>query len=597
MARERLPTALSTLAAGIALLALVLLVHGFLPGLVNDGPWNYLLEGDMRCLREMGTEALSSWCNWYGIPRGYPFLSSGPIVWTGWALMYGTGMGSYPAFLITSAGFDAIALAGGYGLMRMLGAGRAVALGTATAYLIAPTTVGMGAFGGTFTGFALLPAYALADLAAMRAVAKGGGRLVAAAIAGYALVRTFALFLDGYSFVVSALLSTLLWLQWLVREPVDGRRRALGAATLIGSNLVAFVLYTLYTPDFHAANPLEIFRSMGLDVTTLVLPTNWLWGPDVVGATRDYAGLWGDGSNAAFNYVGIACVALAVLAVLTRFRERHVAAFAAAGLIALVLALGPSLKIGETRPVPAGIPTYESYLMPAGTAAIDFPWDGLFTGLPGLEDMRAVYRWSGLVRLALIVLAGLAIDRLARTPRRRVLAGVLAAVAVAEIAPNVPRLLDGYRAHYENRAELNADVVRDLERATERGERAFFLSTDGSYIDYLANYLAPTMEVRAFNAGGDKNSALAQAAWPAPVVVMANPARTPDDVLNALTSGGVGVVIAPYFHLRGATYAWPPGDAERTAAQRAFAPILEDPRFDVERYPWFATVRLRRSNR
>ena len=36
--------------------------------------------------------------------------------------------------------------------------------------------------------------------------------------------------------------------------------------------------------------------------------------------------------------------------------------------------------------------------------------------------------------------------------------------------------------------------------------------------------------------------------------------------------------------------------AERLlTAQRTFAPILDDPRFEVRRYPWFATVRL--SNR
>jgi hypothetical protein len=592
-----MPPAMPTLLAAVPLLALVLIVHGFMPGLVNDGSWSYLLEGDMRCLREMGTEALSSWCNSYGLPRGYPFLSGGPIAWVGWALMYVTGMGSYAAYLITSAGFDAIALGGGYGVMRMLGAGRAVALGTATAYLIAPTTVGMGGFGGTYAGYALLPAYAFADLVAMRAIARKRRRLVAAAVAGYALVKTVALFLDGYSFVVSALLSTLLWLQWLVREPVTGRRKALGAATLIGGHLVAFVLYTLYTPDYPATNPLEIFRSMGLDVATLVLPTSASWGADVLGLSWDHTDLWGDGTNSAYNYIGIACAVLAVLAVVTRFRERYVAAFAAAGLIALVLALGPSLKVGDARPAAGGLPTYESYLMPEGAAAIDFPWGGLFTELPGIEDMRATYRWSGVTRLALIVLAGLAIDRLVRTRRRRVLGGVLAAVVVLELAPNVPRILDVYRAHYEDRAELNADVVRDLKQATERGERAFFLSTDGIYVDYLANYLVPTMEVRSFNAGGDKNSALAQAAWPATVAAMAKPERTPDEVLAALSSGTVSVVVAPYFNLRWASYSWPPAAADRAAAQRTFAPILDDPRFDVERYPWFATVRPRRSNK
>jgi hypothetical protein len=592
LAARRPRAALPVLLAGVPVLALVLLVHGLLPGLVNDGSWNYLLEGDMRCLENMGLEALSSWCNWYGMPLGYPFLSSGPIVWIGWALMYGTGMGSYPAYLLSVGAFHAIALAGGYGLMRCLGAGRTVSLGASAVYLIAPTVVGMAGFGGTFTGYALLPAYALVDVVAMRFVGGGDRRLLAAALAGYAAVKTGALFMDGYSFVVSGLLSSALWLQWAIREPLPLPRRALGIATLLSGHLVAYALYTLYTPSYSSPMPLEFMRSMGLDVLTLVQPTSVLWSADALSLATDHTDLWGDGSNATYNYVGFACLVLAGAALVTRFRERHVAALAAAGAIALVLALGPSLKVGEVRPVPAGMPTFESYLMPEGTAAADFPWGGLFTDLPGVEEMRAAYRWNGLARLALIFLAALAIDRLARQPRRRLLAGGLAALAVIEIAPNVPRLYDGYRANHQHRAEFNRDVMPDLQATTERGERVFFLSPDGSYADYLANYMAPTMEVRALNAGGDKNSALAQASWPDSVKVMANPARTPDQVHTALLSGGVGVVVAPYFHLRWATYSWPPASQERDAAQRTFAPILDDPRFEVRRYPWFATLRL-----
>ncbi|MGH2945590.1 MAG: hypothetical protein ACRDPC_04905 [Solirubrobacteraceae bacterium] len=594
-AHRRLPAALPVLLAGVPVLAVVLLVHGLLPGLVNDGSWNYLLEGDMRCLRNMGLEALSSWCNWYGMPLGYPFLNSGPIVWLGWALMYGTGMGSYPAYLLSVGAFHAIALAGGYGLMRCLRAGRAVALAASAAYLIAPTVVGMAGFGGTFTGYALLPAYALADLVAMQLIGRGDRRLIAAALIGYAAVKTGALFMDGYSFVVSGLLSTALWLQWAIREPLPVPRRALGIATLLSGHLAAFALYSLYTPSYSSPMPLDFMRSMGLDVVTLVQPTSLVWAPDALGLATEHTDLWGDGSNATYNYVGFACLVLAGAALVTRFRERHVAALAAAGAIALVLSLGPSLKIDDVRPTPAGMPTFESYLMPAGAAAVDFPWGGLFTDLPGVEEMRAAYRWNGLARLALIFLAALAIDRLARQPRRRVLAGVLAAVAVIEIAPNVPRLYDGYRDNYEDRAAFNRDVTPDLLATTERGERVFFLSPDGSYADYLANYMAPTMEVRALNAGGDKNSALAQASWPPEVAVMANPARTPDDVHAALSSGSVGVVVAPYFHLRWSTYSWPPAPQEREATRRTLTPILEDPRFEVRRYPWFATVRL--SNR
>jgi hypothetical protein len=144
--------------------------------------------------------------------------------------------------------FDAVALAGGYGLMRVLGAARVVALGTSAVYLLAPTTVGMLAFGGTFTGFTLLPTYALVDLLVMRALTSGRRNLMIGAAAGYAAVKTGALFLDGYSFVISALLSAALWMPWLLRGSVPRRTRALGLATLIGGHLIAVLAYELYAP-------------------------------------------------------------------------------------------------------------------------------------------------------------------------------------------------------------------------------------------------------------------------------------------------------------------------------------------------------------
>jgi hypothetical protein len=569
--------------AAVPLLALVLVAHGWLPGLVNDGPWNYLLEGDMRCLRGMGREALSEWCNGYGVPKGYPFLTSGPFVLVGVALMYVTGASSYAAYLIAGATFDAVALAGGYGLMRMLGTGRAVALGAPAAYLIAPTTVGLHAFGGTFTGFALLPAYAFADLYAMKLVSKTGRKAVLATAVGYALLKTGALFMDGYSFVVSGLLSALLWAWWAARESLPVRRKVAGVAIMAVGHLTAVAVYSLYTPEVVSSVPLDFFRSMGLDVATLVQPTDHIWAAHLFGIAWDHTDLWGDGTNSLYNYIGVVALGLAVMAVATRPREPHVPALAVAGAIAFVLSLGPSLKVDDSRPPLEGAPTYDSYLMPSGAATADLPWGGLFTALPGLDDMRAAYRWSGLTRLVLVVLAALMLDRLLRT-RRRVL---------AESSPNVPALWAGWRDNHAQREAFTNDVVDDLDAATGEYERAFVLNPEGSYVDYLANYLAATTGIRTYNAGGDKNSALAAAAWPPEIrqLTVAHPG--PGEVEAALAGGNVDVVIAPYFSLRLAAWSWPPTPSERDTARGAFAPILRDAGLAVHRYEWFATIRPR----
>jgi hypothetical protein len=581
------------LLAGAGFLFVVLLAHGFLPGYVNDGPWDYLLEGDMRCAHAMGLSALTSWCSASGLPHGYPFLSGGPVIFVGWLLMGLTGMGSHVAYLLANATFDALALAGGYGAMRLLGAGRMIALGTSAAYLLAPTVIGLRDYGGTFTGYTLLPAYAFADLLLMRLVERGERRLLAAGVAGYAAIRIAAVFLDGYSFVGSALVAVVLWGWWAVRAAPPRRRRLLGVAACLLAQALAAGIYALYAPPLVDPAPLGLFRSMSLDLVTLVRPTEFQWLPHLLGLQGGYLQLWGDGSNAAYNYLGFACVGLAVLAVVRRRRELPVPALATAGLIALVLSFGPSWKVNATHPPLPAHPTYRDYLMPAGDAALSVPWGGAYATIPGVDQMRAAYRWSGVTRLALILLAGLAIDGLARDPRRRWLAGALTVVALAELAPNVPRLQAVYRSFHASRTALTETIVPRLAAATKRGERVYFLNDEGRFNDYLATYLTASTGLRSYNAGGDKNALYARLSWPKPIAALAVANPSPDAVAGALRSHAVDVIVAPYFDLRWASYVFPPAPADELAMRQAFAPILRDRRFEVRRYRWFATVRAR----
>lgn len=571
----------------------VLLAHGLLPGLLPDAPVTYLAEGTIRCLNDLGLSALTSHCHAFGEPTGYPLLTGGPVLALGAVLMYLPGIDSYGAHLISLATFDALALLGGYGLMRRLGAPAAVALGAAAAYLLTPTIIGMAPFGGTFVGFALLPAYAWVDLRLIDEVDRRGGRGLAAAIAAYVAVRTGALFLDGYSFIASLLVGGTLWLQWIVRRDRSLSRKALGAATFIGANAVAVALYQAYVPADFDPNPLAVFRSLGLDLITLVLPSESVWWADRSGLTFD-GELWGDGSNSRHNYLGILCLALALAYMLGRPLRREAVAIGTAGAVALVLSLGPSLKVNEERPmVPVGELTFESYLMPEGAATADLPWGDLFVKAPGIDTMRASYRWSAVSRMALIVLAGLAIARLAARRRYGRLAAItLAVLAFAEVAPNLSLYEAAYDRNHDAVAAVRAEVERDLQSATHAGERVFFLSYDGSHNDYMVNFLAAGADLRSYNAGGDKNVAFAQRAWPAEVAALAAPTFAPDAVVAALNSGRLDAVIAPFFHPRWSAYSWPPDRSMRARAKAAFSLTLADQRLDVKRYRSFAVIRL-----
>ena len=214
--------------------------------------------------------------------------------------------------------------------------------------------------------------------------------------------------------------------------------------------------------------------------------------------------------------------------------------------------------------------------------------------IPGIESIRATYRWFAVTRMALILLAGLAIAELARGPgrRRQVLAVVLAGVAVVEVLPTC-------RCSSASTAPTTTTASRCARRSsptsTERRATASGRSSSATTVGTTTS--SPTTSrrphgLRAYNAGGDKNSVYAARAWPPEVQAIAAPSPPPEAVEQALRSGKVDVVVLPSFHLQENSSAWPPSPQQQAAAKQAFEPIASAPGLDVRRYRWFTTVRL-----
>jgi hypothetical protein len=596
--------------AALGALGLILLTHGVLPGYLPNESVGYLTEGAIRCEHQLGFHALLHRCHSYGNPGGYGLLTNGPLILLGAFIMVIPGVTAGTAYALASGIIDLVALAGGYGLARWLGAGRGLALWAGCLYLISPTVLGMLGFPGTFGGYELLPFYALADVLLLRQVERGG-RALGVAVAAYALIRTGALFMDGYSFVASALVTACIWLAWAWRTG-RGRRVWIAAALMLLGNVVAYGLYDAYIPGVYPANPPGIFRSMGLDLITLIRPTQYEWFAHLGGFAWDPSHLWGDGTNSGFNYLGFGCLVLTGLAFVLGRRwpgqagrpgsredqidsRRLALALALAGAVALVLSLGPALKVDSQKRVAnnGGPVTYQSYLMPQSQAVAEFPWDRLYWHLPGVKSMRAAYRWFGITRMALIMLAAVGLQRLLRRRRWWAVAVVLGAIATFELLPNYPLLLDGYRAaRTQLRSAANA-VGGELRTLTKPGQRVFFLNYQGEHNDFMVNYFAPAAGIEAYNAGGDKDAYFAMKGWPPDVLAMASPTVGPQAVYRALRWRVVNVVLVPFFDLRWSAYSWPPTPQFRLGAERSFESILTDRRFRVRELHWLAAVTLR----
>jgi hypothetical protein len=149
-----------------------------------------------------------------------------------------------------------------------------------------------------------------------------------------------------------------------------------------------------------------------------------------------------------------------------------------------------------------------------------------------------------------------------------------------------------YRANSSQHTQVRDEVATDLAKATRAGERVFFLSHDGVHNDFLASYLAATTRLRAYNAGGDKNVGYSMASWPAEVRGLAGAGTPAAAVERALRSRKVDVVVAPYFQLQVNSASWPPAPETVAAAKGAFAPLVRSSALQVQRYRWFAAVRL-----
>ncbi len=565
----------------------VCFIHGVWPGRVHVGSISYLVQGAIDCVQHGPRTGLRSFCTHYGAPGGSPLLSDGPVVLGGALLSATLGVSVGTALTLMLAVVLAVGVAGATVLLTELGAPFAWAVVGAFVYEVSPTVMGLQQFIGTYEGFVLLAAYVVADLVAVRVVLRRGlGAAVAAAV-GLVVVRTAALFLDGYSFTASALVSVGLVIFVCGRPGSQAADRVRAGALVAVANVSAVAIYSAYAPGGERTDfPLTLISSLGLDLTTLGVPSDRVGFARLLGLGHDYSALWGDVTNAEWNYVGYVCALLAAVGLWSSRRRRLARALVAAGAVAFVLSLGAVVKVDARTPTAA-----DGYVLPAG-AARSLPTAAVYE-LPGINAMRASYRWFGVTRLVLVALAGIGLVALARRGGGwRWVAVVLAGLFIAELLPDVAGQDRAHRSAAVQMRQVARDVRSPLRALTDPAERLVFASFNGQSNDFLAPFLAAGSGYVLFNAGGDKDVALARASWPPLVQQLIGGQASTELVQAVLASDQADAVVLPRFDLHEAAFAWPPASGLVRQADHAFAPLLRDPRFTVARSRWFSVVRL-----
>jgi hypothetical protein len=566
-------------------------IHGFTPWQVSSLDAWYTQVGDIQCGAKYARALLSGVCPVAGVPAGQEYGNGWPITVAGAAIARITGMSAVAAWTILAAVMMGVATYGMLKLGARLGLGPAARSVAAVLFLCSPTLFGMRYFGSTLWGMLLVPAACWAQLkaadwlTARRAVFVPV--LLAWTVGVFALLAT-----DGYGFVLTQTATGIVLLAGFRLRQLA--RSIIRPGGFLVANVGGYLLYRTFLTNALAlpASDIGLFRAMGMDLVTFVWPSKYQWWlPDAHAITP--GDLWGDGTNAAFNFVGWTLAILGIVGVVAVWRRRNARMWTwiGIGVLAFVMALGPSLKIDATRAAVTGVPTYEDYLMPPEAATATLPTQLLYEHVPGLSQLRATYRWMVLVRLTEAVLGAYGLQALARRGRRwKIGAMTLGALALVEIAPSTGIMPENGA---EVLREVDEHVVKAIDAALPDNTMAVVAPGAAEANDYLAAYLATGAHLRLFNVGGDKALRTVMPQWPEEIThLILDLGDYPELVVETLEITSADAVIVPRFLTRIGASPWPPRPEVIERGDEAVASLTGDPRLSVADYEYFAVVTL-----
>lgn len=569
---------------------LVLALHGFLPGLSQPPVQAHLATAAVECLHNQGLGGVSTRCDSVGLPVGQPFLSGAPQTLVALPFAYLPGVDDSSAHILAEILGNAVGLAGGFLLARRLGALDLTAALAAVGYLASLSIVFVNGFAATFNGFVLLPMSVFVSISILDLLIARRRQVVG--VLGLVVNGLVMAFTDGYGFMLMAVMTAIVWLWTAIASYDSARARAAWIVTVMAANGFAALVYSRWQPSgaYGTTVPIEMFRSMGADVATFVLPQSHLWWAHLTGLSVDFSAGWGDQSAYRSNYLGLILVGLAVYAVIKNRQSPLVVGLAIAAVVAGILSLGPSLKLYDLREPPI-VPGQVAYVMPAEEATVGLPTSTVYALVPGFTEMRATYRWIVATVLCLFMLGSVATSGLWRSGRRN-LAVILGVLALVEVFPNVPEFVRYNRAHHAKVEAFREGPQAEFVKLVHPDDVVLLLPAGN---DFLANAMVGAAGSHSYNVGIDKNMSYSQSAWPPEIRRAAETYATPegpDAVADALRAGA-SVVAFPNFDMNASANGWPPDGAEIERRGQIAAQYASDPRFDVTTSQWFTVLRLR----
>lgn len=581
-------------------LSYVLVLNGAVPGLMNPDyslaifhnafSYSFLNEG-------LG--------NVYAVNFGYPTPSPSPFGLPQSylaAIFIALGMHGSDAYTLMMGLHLTVGFMAFVWLAHLLKINMHVAIVAAVLWFSLPIVRAHEGFGPIIAGIALLPLYWAASLSLSMDDGLRRKRLLKAFC--FFFLVLYALFTDGYTFMMFALMSSVMLL--FDSSPISGRwkRRLVLATIWVLSFGGAYIIYAAYIggPGY-GKYPTNVYVYFSSALAYLALPNK---GESLIAdklgwsVARTSETHFGDPTVWTTSFSAPLLMAVLVLSILlgltktTRLDEkRPLWRFLLIALLGLYFALGPVIKTDpmafELKDQPPfwddefDIP---SYWWPTGLA-----W--VHEHVPGFTSMRAAYRWSALAGMALVAFLMVGVARISHLKFAR----AFLVIPVILMTPNVQeRALKDFAARGLY-IQVESGVDRAFEGVFPPGELLLFLPYSN---DFLISYIAARHRLRSFNTGQDKVLAAAKANWPDPLQRWSlNSLQDIDasSIEKFLLMREADAIVFPWFDGQTGVWAWPcTGNQcvteKRARADELIAAIRLLPTMHVSDHQYFSVVTL-----
>lgn len=413
---------------------------------------------------------------------------------------------------------------------------------------------------------------------------------------------TFAIFMDGYTFMMYASSMVLVW----IMSFFNGEKRhffllRFSLPFQILSLITAYMLYIRYlgVGSFNTY-PLSYFRGFGVDLNMIVRPPkniSYIFDLLNLSVKRSNIEYFGDASVWMTSF-SIVFIILGIVSYFFLSNSKYKLSLLIIALFGLYMSLGPSLKINSKRSDFQIQEKIYSTEMLSEDALCSTGSSILSKNLPGFKNMRAVYRWGGLLYVGMFGLIILGINKL-QNKNKIVFSYILIFSVIILNLPNLylrTKITNNLRDTMFN---IDSTIIRDFKATLQENSKVLILPL---WNDHFANYLASKTNIKLYNIGGDKNYERARKYWPDEILKFQE--ITPGvsfvkNIKNVLSNNTVDEVVIVYFDMLWSAYSWPRKEKEIMFNKKKYSQYLDkfkkDRDYIVIENDLFFTIKLNKN--